>query len=380
MNFKLSNSSFWYSITPRMSLPFLLLLIATIVIEARPDLYSTLSVPKTATPKEITKAYRKLALKYHPDKSVPEIRAESEKKFKEIGHAHEILSDESKRKRYDLYGEKGLDDNFYPPGTNNGGGMNTNPFFGMGSSQGRSNKHSDPYGNQGPFFGGGIGGDGFQIDINEILQGFMDRRHPGGSPGSFGGNGRMGMGDGMGMNFGTSQQQQQQHPKYTNKSKPHIQPFHCTLAELSNINGSTKKLKVALPSSPSRTESIEKIYTINVQPGWKDGTKVKFKASKDGSFPPITFILREKKHKYFDRDGDDLIYRCNVTEKQAERGAKLKIPLPDGEVLEISTKPNEIMEGYEKKLVGKGMPTRRKRENGLYRGDFLIAFRIREKL
>lgn len=70
------------------------------------DLYATLFLTKEATPEEIKKAYRKLALKYHPDKN-PD-NPEAAEKFKAINHAHEILSDASKREIYDRYGPMGL--------------------------------------------------------------------------------------------------------------------------------------------------------------------------------------------------------------------------------------------------------------------------------
>ncbi len=353
---------------------------------AAKDLYSTLSVPKDASQKDITKAYRKLALKYHPDKVSPEERPKAEQKFKEIGNAHDILSDESKRKRYDLYGHQGLDDNFHPGAAGGGGGsfggmgMNMNDIFQM--NQGMGNGHG------GKTFrsfsrNGRAGDEGFQIDLSEILQGFMGGRHPSGNSGLFGSGfggaglnsmGMNGMGgmSGMGMNNPMFDQQRQQPPKYSNQSPPQVQQFYCTLSELSDTNGCVKKMKVSLDGG------IDKIYTINVQPGWKDGTKIKFKATKDGMFPPMTFVLREKKHKYLVRDGDNLIYHCTVTSRQAKRGAKIKVPLPDGEILEIETKPDEITKGYQKNIVGKGMPT--KKDSILpNRGDFIVKFRIKEE-
>jgi len=366
-------------------IPHFLLLVGTVAASTPPanDLYSTLSVPKNASQKDITKAYRKLALKYHPDKVTPEERPKAEKKFKEIGHAHDILSDESKRKRYDLYGHQGLDDSFQPGAAGNGnggfGGMNMNDIFqmsqGMGSNGGRAFR--------GFSRDGRAGGEGFHIDLSEILQGFMGGRHPSGNSGMFGSGlggagfnsmGMDGMGgiNGMGMNNPMfDQQQQQRAPKYSNLSPPQVQQFFCTLSELSDINGCVKKMKVSLEGG------LEKIYTINVQPGWKDGTKIKFKATKDGMFPPMTFILKEKKHKYLVRDGDDLIYHCTVTSRQAKRGAKIKVPLPDGEIIEIETQPDEIMKGYEKSILGKGMPTK-KGSTSQNRGHFIVKFRIKE--
>jgi len=70
------------------------------------DLYAVIGVDKDATPEDIKKAYRKLALKYHPDKNPN--NPEATEKFKAINHAHEILSDHSKREIYDRYGPMGL--------------------------------------------------------------------------------------------------------------------------------------------------------------------------------------------------------------------------------------------------------------------------------
>ena len=73
------------------------------------DYYKTLEIDRSASDQDITKAYRKLALKYHPDKvKDPAQKIIAEKKFKEITEAHEVLSDENKRKTYDQFGHAGL--------------------------------------------------------------------------------------------------------------------------------------------------------------------------------------------------------------------------------------------------------------------------------
>ena len=69
------------------------------------DYYKILGLPKTATDDEIKKAYRKLALKFHPDKNKA---AGAEDKFKEVAEAYEVLSDKKKREVFDQYGEEGL--------------------------------------------------------------------------------------------------------------------------------------------------------------------------------------------------------------------------------------------------------------------------------
>mgnify|MGYP000400645070 CR=1 FL=1 len=98
------------------------------------DYYEVLGVSKNATEAEIKKAYRKLALKYHPDKNHDDAAAED--KFKEAAEAYEILSNAEKKQRYDQYGHAGLGGGF------GGGGMNMDDIFSQ----------------FGDIFGGGFGG------------------------------------------------------------------------------------------------------------------------------------------------------------------------------------------------------------------------------
>ena len=105
--------------------------------ENKRDYYQVLGVDKSASADDIKKAYRKLAMKYHPDRNPGDKSAEE--KFKEVGEAYEVLSDADKRSRYDSYGFAGVDPNFNP---NAGGG-----------------------------FGGGFGGAGF--DFGDIFGDFF---------------------------------------------------------------------------------------------------------------------------------------------------------------------------------------------------------------
>ena len=75
---------------------------------AKRDYYDVLTVSKTASAEEIKRSYRRLAMKYHPDRNAGDGRAEAELKFKECSEAYEVLSDQSKRQRYDQYGHAGV--------------------------------------------------------------------------------------------------------------------------------------------------------------------------------------------------------------------------------------------------------------------------------
>lgn len=347
-----------------------IVLIETVEAKAKKDLYSVLNVPKTATEKEITKAYRKAALKYHPDKVAGPEREKAANTFKEIGHAYDILKDENKRKLYDQYGEAGLQEGFHPgfSGMGNGMGGGTyggNPFAGNGFS-------SQTFSFSGPSQQGAGHGNPFGIDLSDILHSFMSNQH---------GSSFRGFDQFENMDRGTRMGGR---PFQTTKKrmKPQMKEFYCSLAELSDLNGCTKKLKVTMPAMDPMTgqrQIQEKIYEIHVEPGWRDGTKISFKETKDGVFPPITFVLKQRKHKYIQRDGDDLIYHCTVTSKQAEKGSKIKIPLPDGELLEVTTQPEEIHDNYIKRIQGKGMPVRGSKSANKIRGDFVIIFSIKEE-
>lgn len=119
------------------------------------DYYRTLGIQRDATDDDIKKAYRRLALKFHPDKN-PDTNAEE--KFKEIGRAYEILSDKKKRDIYDRYGEDGL-----RPGGGSSSSRSTTTFsYGYGNTENRNyESHLTPEEIFNMFFSGGLGATGY---------------------------------------------------------------------------------------------------------------------------------------------------------------------------------------------------------------------------
>ena len=221
------------------------------------DYYQLLGVPRTASQEDIKKAYRKLALKWHPDRCSPDKKAEAQTKFQEIGEAFEVLSDVEKKRVYDQVGEEGLRGGF--PGSD-------------GSS---SSSSSGGGGNGGFHFNGGGGGGGpgmrshfTHSNAEDIFRSFFGTSDPfaadGDSP--FGGAGGlpfmmggMGPGGGMrmnmnggGMNGGSghggfphqhaSRQAQQQQQQAKTKAAPVNHTLFVTLEDL--YTGTTKRMRI----------------------------------------------------------------------------------------------------------------------------------------
>ena len=118
---------------------------------AKRDYYEVLGVSKNASDDEIKKAYRKLAIKYHPDKNPG--NKEAEAKFKEINEAHDVLSDKQKRARYDQFGHAGV------------GGAGGNPFAGGGNPFGQGGNFNF----NGQTFNFDFGGGGFDDILGSIF-------------------------------------------------------------------------------------------------------------------------------------------------------------------------------------------------------------------
>jgi len=335
------------------------------------DLYKILGVTKDASSGDVQKAYRRMALKHHPDKVPSDQREQASKTFKEIGRAYDVLNDDDKRKKYDQYGPASLEPNFQPAFSSSShhhgaGGGGAAPQFSF-SSPGGNNGAVPPsmpgfsfFGNPGGGPGGG-GGGAAGLGLDDILASFMGQDTFRGSSADF-----------------ARQQQQQQQPQPPRQQPPpqrvkeYTRSVYCTLKELAinNTRGKVvKKLKVTLK------DGRERIFPIVIQPGWKEGTKIRFKATVH--FPAhLTFVIKERPHTFLIRQGNDLIWpHCKLTPGQVERGAKLKIPLPQHEenVKETIVVPPGTANDTKSMIIpNKGMPI----QGGPERGNLIIHFQI----
>lgn len=145
------------------------------------DYYKVLDIPRNATANDIRKAYRKLALKCHPDKN-PDNEEEASRKFRDIHEAYNVLSDDTKRKVYDRYGKAGLSEANYKRRK-----ADVGPVFGQGFSMPFFNfAFREPEDDFSEFFNG----DGFPPFVNYIYHGGLGAHpecwHPHGPSASFG--------------------------------------------------------------------------------------------------------------------------------------------------------------------------------------------------
>jgi DnaJ family protein B protein 5 len=310
------------------------------------DYYKVLGLAKGASDDEIKKAYRKMALKYHPDKNK---EASAEAKFKDIAEAYDVLSDAKKKEIYDKYGEEGLKTDGMPGGGGGGAGGMPGGFHYQFTGD-PMRMFAQAFGNGGFADFGGFGGGGGPDLIfggDDMFNGF----HMGGMGGSGG---------------------------RRQKQDPTVQ--HELLVPLEDIyKGCTKKMritrKVVSPDGTAKTE--DKVLSINIKPGWKSGTKITFPKEGDqmpGRVPAdIAFVIKDKPHPKFKREGSDIRYVHNLSLKQALCGTAIDVPTLDGTTqrLQIDTviKPNST-----RRLAGQGLPNPKM---GNKRGDLLVEFHVK---
>lgn len=322
------------------------------------DYYEVLGVEKGATPEEIKKAYRKKAMQYHPDRNPG--NKEAEEKFKEVGEAYEVLSDEEKRGRYDQYGFAGVD-----------------PNFGAGA------------GGYGAYGGSGFGGFGDFGDLGDIFSDFFG----GGSTRSSGQSGPR-----RGENVGCRLELTFEEAAFGATKDVNVQRIeNCSFcggsgsadgvvetcsnchgtgqvrvtqnfmgmavqstAPCSKCGGKGKIIKTPCNTcrGKGKVRRTQKV-TVKVPAGVDEGQSVRVRGegcvgSNGGPSGDLLAEIYIKHHAIFQREDRDVLCEVPISFTQAALGAQIEVPTLDGKV--SYTIPEGTQTGTEFTLSGKGIP------------------------
>ncbi len=341
---------------------------------AKRDYYEVLGVGKNATPDELKKAYRKLALQYHPDRNPGD--KEAEEKFKEAAEAYDVLSNPDKKARYDQFGHAGLDGQ----GGYGQGGMNMNDIFSQ-----FGDIFGDIFGGGFRGFGGGFGGGAqagrrvmrgsnlrikVKLTLEEIDKGCekkikVNKYVPCKTCGGTGSK---------------------------NNSYETCQHCHGTgvITEVKRTILGQMQTQSVCPHCGGEGRTIkdkchdcngegivrsEEIISINIPAGVQDGMQLslsgKGNAAPRGGVPGDLIVLVEEiPHDLFERQENNLYYNTFITFSDAAMGSTLEIPTLSGKVkvkIEQGTPSGKVL-----RLKGKGLPD----VNGYGRGDMLVCVNV----
>ncbi|XP_068636667.1 uncharacterized protein [Aristolochia californica] len=316
------------------------------------DYYKILQVDRNARDDDLKKAYRKLAMKWHPDKN-PNNKKEAEAKFKQISEAYDVLSDPQKRAVYDQYGEEGLKGQVPPPGSTSAGPSGGIPNMFKFNPRSADDIFSELFGFSNPF--GRMGDMGGSHGSARFPRGFGgDIFAP------FGGGGG---GEAL--------------ANAPRKGAPIERNLPCSLEDL--YKGTTKKMKISrdVLDFNGRPTTVEEILTIEIKPGWKKGTKITFpeKGNEQRNLIPsdLVFIIDEKPHGIFKRDGNDLIMTHKISLVEALTGYTVLVTNLEGRNLTIPIN-SIISPTYEEVVKAEGMPIPKEPTK---KGNLRIKFNIK---
>lgn len=329
------------------------------------DYYEILGVDRNANDDALKKAYRKLAIKYHPDKNPGD--KEAEEHFKEIAEAYDVLSDPDKRARYDRFGHAGVGSSAASGGY--GGGMSMEDIF---------SRFGDLFGGFGGFEGGGRpmarGSDlraRVRLNLEEIEKGVEKKlkvkKHINCSSchgeGTTERDGRSTCTKCQGRGVITQMQNTFFGPMQSQTTCP-------------SCHGQGEVITKPCPKCHGRgTEVGEEIVSFRIPAGVAEGMQLtvpgKGNAAPRGGMPgDLLVVITEEEDPNLIRNGNDLIYNLLVSIPDAIEGTTVEIPTIDGKArlrIEPGTQPGKIL-----RLRGKGLPE----VNGYGRGDLLVNVNV----
>ncbi|KAL1541570.1 dnaJ subfamily B member 1-like [Salvia divinorum] len=305
------------------------------------DYYNILKVNRHASVEDLKRAYRRLAMIWHPDKNAN--KQEAEAKFKQISEAYDVLSDPQKRQIYDLYGEEGLKSGQCPPP----------PRSTRANNQGFQYNHQQQHPNPNFRFNPRNADDIYAEFFGESSNG---NAGAGGSSSSSGAGRRDAFFRSTTMNGGA---REASGSGGSRKASPVENALMCSLEEL--YTGSTRKMKISrnVLDSHGRTRMLDEILTIDIKPGWKKGTKITFpeKGNEEPGVIPadLIFVVDEKPHSVYTREGNDLVVKQEITLLESLTGKTLELTTLDGRNLTVPL--TEIVKpGHEISIPNEGMP------------------------
>ena len=337
------------------------------------DYYSLLGVNKSATPDEIKKAYRKLAMQYHPDRNPN--NPEAEKKFKEISEAYEVLSDEQKKAAYDQYGHEAF--------TNSGGGGRGG--FGGGRHPGHGGgdfDFSDIFGDIfGDFMGGGAGGGAARtnnrgsdlrynvsVSLEEAFSGIKKNI-------KF--RSLSVCGD-CGATGSKSKSAPTQCKRCNGRGRVRVQQGFFAMETPCGECGGTG-VRISDPCGKCRGEgrvSAEREISVNIPAGVEDGTRMRLASEgesglRGGTSGDLYVFVSIKEHPLFKRDRADLYIKMPIKMTTATLGGVIEVPSIDGIAANV-TIPAGSQTGNKFRLKGKGMQVMQSTR----RGDLYVSIDV----
>ncbi len=333
------------------------------------DYYEVLGINRNVTTKELKKAYRKLAIKFHPDKNPNDKVAEE--KFKEAAEAYEVLNDPNKKARYDQFGHAGMGG---AAGGHHGGG------FGGGMSM------EDIFENFGDVFGG-FGGRGggrsrrvnkgsnirikVALTLEEINKGIEKKVKVTKNNTCETCDGSGGEGSGGHSTCGTCNGSGQV-TRLTNTFLGQMQ----TASTCPTCNGTgkiiTNKCKSCNGEGVKRSESV---IPINIPAGVEDGMQLQVSGmgnmgARGGIAGDLLVVIQEKEHECFQREGQNLHYDLYLNFADATLGTQVVVPTLEGKVkikIEKGTQSGKLL-----RLRGKGLPS----VNSYGNGDIIVNINV----
>ena len=337
---------------------------------AKRDYYEVLGVDRSASQDEIKKAYRKIAIKYHPDKNPDDPTAEE--KFKEAAEAYEALGNPEKRQRYDRYGHQGVNGGGF-----SGGGMSMDDIF---------SQFSDIFGGGSPFesfFGGGGGGRArarrkgsnlrikLKLNLEEVAHGVEKKikvkRYN--TCSTCGGNGAK---NGTSLQTCTACNGTGQIRKVVNTMLGQM----VSSSSCPTCGGEGKIVSHNCDACHGEGRMLEEeIIPIKIPAGVAEGMQLSMSGKgnvpkRGGIAGDLLIVIEEEEHEILKRDGNNVVYDLYLNFADAALGTSIEAPTIDGKVkikIESGTQSGRIL-----RLRGKGI----KDLNGFGSGDQLIHVNV----